>query len=242
MQHPSGTADPTGRGSTFDLGRWVAYVTLGESIGFLAPVLGFAVSVLGLGLGHHYLVGVGGPPTIFSSMMLYGFAPWPRYVTMVLAGAVEGTCLGIAQSAALRRGRVAVSRVGWIVATASGAAVAWMIGMLPSTLADLGVPLDWSGPGIAAVIAGGLLLLVTIPALQWIVPHGAVERAWRWIPLNMAAWLVGLVFTFLPSPFIDYSTPAAVLLVAYAAAGVAMAVTVATLTGLGLRRMLRAAR
>ncbi|WOQ18616.1 hypothetical protein [Raineyella sp. W15-4] len=188
MQHPSGTADPTGRGSTFDLGRWVAYVTLGESIGFLGPVL------------------------------------------------------GIAQSAALRRGRVAVSRVGWIVATASGTAVAWMIGMLPSTLADLGVPLDWSGPGIAAVIAGGLLLLVTIPALQWIVLHGAVERAWRWIPLNMAAWLVGLVFTFLPSPFIDTSTPVPVLLVAYAAAGVAMAVTVATLTGLGLRRMLRAAR
>jgi hypothetical protein len=66
-----------------------------------------------------------------------------------------------------------------------------------------------------------------------------VPRAWRWIPLNMAAWAVGLVFTFLPSPFIDELTPPAVLVAQYAVAGVLMALTVALVTGWGLRRMTR---
>ncbi|WOP18167.1 hypothetical protein [Raineyella sp. LH-20] len=223
-------------------------MTLGESIGFLAPVVGFAVGVLGLGFGRDtYWIGVGGRPSFVGTMMVYGSDLGAQYLTMILAGAVEGACLGVAQSAALRRGQVAVSRAGWIVATAVGAAVAWAIGMLPSTLSDLGLPPFGGGPGgsvavIIATIVGALVLLVAIPALQWVVMRRVVGRAWRWIPLNMAAWLVGLVFPFLPSPFIDFFTPLPVLVVAYAVAGVAMAATVATLTGLGLRRMLRTAR
>ena len=129
----------------------------------------------------------------------------------------------------------------WVAATAGAASVAWSIGMLPTTLADLGAPLDFSAPGTWAVVAiGGVLLLATIPVVQWPVLGAAgVPRAWRWIPLNMAAWAIGLVFTFLPSPFVDESTPPALVFAQFAFAGVLMALTVAVVTGWGLRRMTR---
>jgi hypothetical protein len=66
-----------------------------------------------------------------------------------------------------------------------------------------------------------------------------VPRSWWWVPINMVAWLVGIVFTFLPSPWVDESTPAAVVFALFAVGGVLMATTVAVLTGLGLRWMLR---
>lgn len=59
-----------------------------------------------------------------------------------------------------------------------------------------------------------------------------------WIPVNAAAWLVGLSFTLLPSPFVDETTPPTVLAVAFGLGGVAMATTVAVGTGVGMRRML----
>jgi hypothetical protein len=56
----------------------------------------------------------------------------------------------------------------------------------------------------------------------------------------VVAWTVGLTFTFLPSPFVDETTPPALMAVLFALGGVAMAATVAVVTGLGLRRMVDA--
>ena len=83
------------------------------------------------------------------------------------------------------------------------------------------------------------MLLATIPVAQWTVLRQRLPRAWRWIPLNMGAWCIGLVFTFLPSPFVDEATPATVMALTFAVAGVCMAATVAVLTGIGLERMMR---
>ena len=118
---------------------------------------------------------------------------------------------------------------------------AWGIGMLPSTLSDLGVGIDWGSPLTWTIVGvAGLVLLATIPVAQWTVLRERLPRAWRWIPLNMGAWCIGLVFTFLPSPFVDEDTPAAVMALAFAVAGVCMAATVAMVTGFGLVRMMRA--
>lgn len=204
-------------GTPVRLGRWTALVVAGEGVGFLIPVTGFWIA---------------------SALGLDGWAAWGL---LVVAGSGEGALLGLGQSLALRGTRAAV-RVGrWVAATAVAASVAWSIGMLPPTLADLGSPLDFTAPATwVAVGAGGLVLLATIPLAQWPVLRAAgVPRAWRWVPLNMAAWLVGLGFTFLPSPFIDESTPAAQLFAWFALGGVLMALTVALVTGWGLRGMTR---
>ncbi|MGR0218318.1 hypothetical protein [Agromyces sp. ZXT2-6] len=199
------------------LGRWVGYVVAGEGVGFLVPVTGFALA---------------------ATLDLEAWAAW---VVLVVAGAGEGALLGLGQSLALRRSRAEVPVGRWVAATAVAASVAWSIGMLPTTLADLGAPPDFGAAATwFAVAIGGLVLLATIPLAQWPVLRAAgVPRAWRWIPLNMGAWLAGLVFTFLPSPFVDESTPPAVAFAQFAFAGVLMALTVALVTGWGLRRMTR---
>lgn len=62
------------------------------------------------------------------------------YPIMIVEGACEGALLGLAQSVAF--GRSFVPRSDWIRATAWGAAIAWSIGMLPSTLGGV----DFSAP------------------------------------------------------------------------------------------------
>lgn len=207
---------PAPPAARFSLGRWIGFTVLGESLGFLIPVAGFALAAT------------------------LGLEAWAAWLLLVAFGAGEGALLGLGQSLGLRGSAAEVPPGRWIAATAVAASVAWSIGMLPSTLADAGVAIDWASPATWAVAGvAGLVLLATIPLAQFpLLARAGVARAWRWVPLNMGAWLVGLAFTFAPSPIVDASTPAPVVFTAFGVAGVLMAATVALLTGLGLRRML----
>jgi hypothetical protein len=184
-------------------------VTLGEAVGFSVPAItGVAVTS----------------------------ASWGRsatFVAMVLAGSVEGALLGTAQADCLYRWAVLPTRRRWIIATSVGAAVAWSLGMLPSTIG-----LHPTAGIVIMVGIGGLVLLTSSPLVQYFVLRDHAKRPLLWIPINLAAWLLGITWTLLPSPFVDQSTPAAVLIVIYGIAGVCMAATVALITGLGLIRLL----
>lgn len=210
---------PVERGTTvFPLGRWIGFTVLGESVGFLIPVTGFAL-VAALGL-----------------------EAWQAWAVLVLFGAGEGALLGVGQWLGLRGSRAEVTAGPWIAATAAAASLAWAIGMLLPTLGDLGVEISWASPVAWAIAAaGGLVLLATIPLAQRpVLARAGVPHSWRWVPINMGAWLAGIVFTFLPSPLVDESTPAALTFTLFALGGVLMATTVAVVTGWGLRGMLRA--
>ena len=87
-----------------------------------------------------------------------------------------------------------------------------------------------------------VLLLVSIPTLQWIVLRGVATRSLRWVPINAGAWAVGIMWTLAPSPFIDERTPASVLFASYVVAGLMMALTVAALTGSAARRIAMTAK
>jgi hypothetical protein len=192
--------------------RWVLVVTLGEAVGFTVPAA------------------VGVAVTAASS------EPVLSLVAMVLAGSVEGAILGTAQADCLYRWGVLPVRRRWIVATSLGAAVAWSLGMLPSTLSGL----HWSAGTAVALGLGGLTLLASLPLAQYLVLRDHVRRAGLWIPINMAAWLLGIAWTLLPSPWIDQATPTATLIVVYGVAGLCMAATVAVVTGIGMIRLLAA--
>lgn len=208
-----GSGRPGSR-EAFPLRRWVGHVVVGEGLGFLLPASGFA---LGAALG---------------------LAPWPQYALQLVLGFGEGALLGLAQALALRGTRGQVPRARWTWVTGLAAALAWALGMAPTTLLDLGVTLDPRRPlTLLALAAGGLALLLTIPTAQWTVLRRVVERAWRWIPLNVAAWLAGIAFTLAPSPIVTQETAPALVGALFAAGGVLMALTVAVITGLGLRRM-----
>jgi hypothetical protein len=120
-----------------------------------------------------------------------------------------------------------------IIATSVGGAVAWSLGMLPSTIG-----LHPTAGIVIIVGIGGLVLLTSLPLAQYFVLRDHVKRPMLWIPINLAAWLLSITWTLLPSPFVDQSTATAVLLVIYGIAGICMAATVAVITGLGLIRLL----
>lgn len=186
--------------------RWLGLMALGEGAGFaVAAATGVAVAVT--------------EPT-----------PLLALVVLLAAGAIEGALLGAGQVLALRALPLERSILRrWPVLTSLAAVVAWSIGLLPSTLPGL----DWSKP-VIWVAAGllGLVLLATIPAAQLILLRRAVRRPWRWLPANMLGWLVGISWTLAVSPLVDASTPIPQLLALYVVAGVLMALTVATATGL----------
>jgi hypothetical protein len=124
-----------------------AVVTLGETVGFSVPAaVGVAVTSASWG-------------------------PLATLVALVLAGSVEGAVLGTAQADCLYRWRVLPTRRWWIVATSVGAAVAWSIGMLPSTF-----DFRWTAETAVVVGVGGLTLLTSLPLAQHFVLRDHVRR------------------------------------------------------------------
>jgi hypothetical protein len=189
--------------------RWVLVVTLGEALGFTVPAaVGVAVSG--------------------------SWGPLATLVAIVLAGSLEGAMLGAAQADCLYRWQVLPVRRWWIAATSVGAAVAWSLGMLPSTF-----NLRWTAATAVAAGVGGLMLLTSLPLAQYFVLRDHVRRAALWIPINIAAWLLGIAWTLAPSPVVDQSTPAGALILIYGVAGFCMAATVAVVTGVGIIRLLQ---
>lgn len=192
------------------LRRWVLIVTLGETLGLSVPA------------------GVGVAVTAVSWRRLATF------VAIVLPGSVEGALLGLAQADCLYRWAVSPVRRSWVLATSLGATLAWSLGTLPSLLGGL----KWTAGSLIAAATGALILLASLPLAQYVVLRDHVSRAIWWIPINMAAWLAGIAWTLVPSPWVDQSTPIGSLIVMYGVAGLCMAATVAVITGLGMIRLL----
>ena len=85
---------------------------------------------------------------------------------------------------------------------------------------------------------GAVLLLASIPVAQWLVLRGTGRRdAAAWAPVTMGAWVIALLWTAAPSPFVDESSPFALVLGLYVVAGLLMAVTVAVITAPLARRL-----
>ena len=124
----------------------------------------------------------------------------------VLAGTlVEGTVVGTAQWSVLRGPLPRIRWRTWAVATGAGAFLAWLLGMIPSTVLSLGA--DSGGAGAApaepsnAVVLGlafcmGLVLGPVLGFVQWLVLRRFVSHAALWMPANGVAWAFGMVVIF----------------------------------------------
>lgn len=194
------------------LARWVGWVSLGETLGFLAPVIAQLISA----------------------------ALWPAGTVslLVLAGFAEGAVLGWFQVRVLRTMVPAVSVRRWILFTAGAAVVAWAIGMLTfSNEAWQGWPAAvQAATGILAATA----LLVSIGCAQWFELRRHVPGAWQWIAGSAAAWAVGLgVFMAVATPLWQPGQELWVTAAIGIVAAVLMAVAMAGVTGLVIVRLLR---
>ena len=201
----------------FAPGWWIVTVTLGGMLSLFAPAFGFLVA------------------------QRLEMPPWVAYPLIALAGGVMGLVMGAAQAGALHRTVLEVRRAGWTLLTAVGALVSWALGMMPATMDALGEPLDLASPRIlAAVIAGLLVLVLAVPALQWLLLRRIVAHAWRWIPITLVAGGLSLAAGWLgvqlhADPGQDDLVPALVIVAV-------MAFVHATVTGLGLSWLARSAR
>ncbi len=163
-------------------------------------------------------VGFAVAAAIAVGVTVLGLSDPARYPIVVAAGAAEGALLGTAQYLAMRESKPPPA--AWIGSTSAAAALAWAIGMLISLFGELPAP--------PLLFLGALVIIASIPVAQWAVlrrPH-----SFRWVPVNMGAWAIGLLWTFAPSPIIDETTPIPLVVLLYVIAGVLMALTVAALT------------
>jgi hypothetical protein len=195
---------------------WTLSVTVGECIGFCVPAL---VGALVLGRTA---------PVVFAAL--------------VAAGSLEGAVLGWSQARVLCRPLRRLSSRRWVANTSAAAALAWSVGLLPSTAHDLWS--RWPVPVVAiAAAALGLVLLCSIGAAQWLELRRHVPRAGRWVATTAAAWCAGLlVFAGVTSPLWRPGQGPALIAAIGALGGLMMAVTVAAGTGWALMRLLRTAR
>lgn len=190
--------------------RWVGWVSLGESLGFLAP----------------------------AGAQLLAAAFWPAalFPLLVAAGAVEGAVLGWFQAKVLKMRFPRVSSRRWVLLTAAAAAAAWALGLLPSA-ADAWQ--DWPvAAQVAAGSAGGAALLVSLGLAQWFELRRHVAGAWRWIAGSAAAWAAGLgVFMAVATPLWQPGQDWVLMASIGMAAAVLMAVSMAVVTGVVMSRL-----
>jgi len=192
------------------LGRWTRWVTLGETVGFAVPAVVGAWTA--------------------------GVSPFVGVPALLAAGAVEGTVLGAAQAHVLRQAIPGLPVRRWIGVTGVAAVFAYLMGLLPSTLAT-----GWPTPAAVALgSAAGVALLLSIGVAQWTVLRAHVARSASWIAVTAAGWLAGLaVFLVVAMPLWHEGQPLWQTVAVGTFAGLLMATTVAVVTGLGLVRLLR---
>jgi hypothetical protein len=131
------------------------------------------------------------------------------FITALLAVALgtllEGVVVGVAQEKVLLRRLGRLRPWSWITATAIGASCAWMLGVIPSTIAAL-VSSGSSSEPVAEPAASVQLLLAVLLGLatgpilgvaQWTVLRSLVTRAVRWLWANALAWAAGMPIVFL---------------------------------------------
>lgn len=154
------------------------------------------------------------------------------------AGAVEGAVLGWSQARVLRRRLPGLSVPRWVAGTAAAAATAWGIGLTPS--AAHAVWSQWPTPVLALVgVVAGAALLCSIGFVQWLELRRHVPRSGFWVLASAAAWCAGLLaFVGVSSPLWHEGQSVILIAVIGALGGLAMAATMAVVTGFAMARLL----
>lgn len=129
-------------------------------------------------------------------------------VAVVLGAFFEGAIVGLVQWYVLRSALPYLERSTWVSMTAAGAGIAWLFGIIPSTLVAVSQLLappaaatpPPAEPGQSTIfLAAALMGLVLGAALgypQYLALARHVHGAGWWIPINAAAWAPAMVIVF----------------------------------------------
>jgi hypothetical protein len=163
---------------------------------------------------------------------------------MVIAGVIEGTITGLFQWKVLRRKFERLPAKSWVGFTIAGAAVGWLLGMIPSTFlgnqpATSSVPMPEFSAAQVALFAAllGIVLGAIFGTFQWIALRKHTLKASRWILANLLGWVPGLAFIFVGASIPTAETGLAVIVILGLASGLLGGLSVGAVTGLFLVRM-----
>ncbi len=197
--------------------RWIVANAWSEGFGLGTTLF------LGIMIGPH-LEGLNSP-----SEMLGG-----ALGAVLLGVLLEGVVVGWAQGRVLHAIFDGLPVRGWVVATVVGAGVAWLLGMIPSSIASIlasdastAVPQPEPSPIVQYALAAamGLVLGPVLAVAQMRVLKRHLTRSWRWMPANALAWAAGMTIVFVGMDQVPWegSTPAIAVTI-YATCTVAGAV------------------
>lgn len=212
--------------------RWVGANTLAEFLG-----LGSSLA-LGAGL---FIAGDGEP---LATALFYALG------IAALSAAIEGTAVGGLQWLVLRRVIPALDGRRYIVATALGAFVAWVLGMVPSTVLSAGAEAAGDAGSAAAfdpslglqmlmAVGMGLALGPFLGVPQWVVLRQHLPRAGWWVAANATAWALGMPMVFLGTSLIAEDSSAWTIALAVGAGVAAAGAVVGLIHGLWLVWLVR---
>lgn len=194
---------------------WFKTVTVAEFVGFGAPVVAGAVTT-------------DAPAAV-------------TYLSLVLAGAIEGTILGFGQASVLAHVVTGFSRRSWVAATAVGAALAWTTALTPSLFSD---QLTDASNVLRALVIGSVatVAVLSIGAAQWLVLRRTTKRATEWIFASSIGWCVGLMaFAVTAMPLWREGQSTSVIVAIGLFGGLVMAATMAAVTGSFMVRIVNGA-
>lgn len=210
--------------------RWILANSWSEGLGLSATLLVgfFAVP---------YLEGRPGALTIVVGALL----------AVTLGTALEGVLVGCAQGSVIHRVAPGISIRRWTAATAMGAGVAWLLGMVPSTIISLlqadqpastarVEPAAWLQYGLAVLM--GLVLGVVLAFPQMLVLRRVSSRSGIWLPANALAWAVGMPLVFVGMDRVPWDGPRVLIAASVVVTCVVVGATVGAVHGLFLRRVL----
>lgn len=211
-----------------------------------APVLRAWIWRLGVG----EMLGIAAAAAVALAFMATFGVPTTAAMTvafllcMVAAGALEGALLGALPGAMLRRIFPGFPVARFTLATVAVAMLAWLVGMLPSTLVSDAAPAGpVTEPALLDVVAvsafGGAAGGALIGLAQWAVMRAHVPRAGRWIVATSLGWALALPLDMLAGMLPSEGDGWVGILGTALAFGLGAGVVVALPTGLLVIDMLR---
>lgn len=205
--------------------RLVRYWTLATLIGEL------------LGLGA-----AGGIGAVAAGALSGYRSPAAWTATVVISGGVgllEGAVVGTAQWLILRRTRLAeIGARRWVIATAIGGALPWIIGMGAGTAGPEGGSPPSAAVMAAMAVAGGAIAGAMLGGCQAFALRHHASRVWRWAAANAAGWAIGLAIVMGATSFLDESSGAGIAMALGGTSGLMAGTLVGIVTGLLLKRIL----
>lgn len=210
--------------------RWILANSWSEGLGLSATLL----------LGFFAVPYLEGRPGVLAIVV-------GALLAVILGTALEGVLVGCAQGSVIHRVAPGISIRRWTAATAMGAGVAWLLGMVPSTIISLlqtdqpvsttrVEPAAWLQYGLAVLM--GLVLGVVLAFPQMLVLRRVSSRPGIWLPANALAWAVGMPLVFVGMDRVPWNGPRVLIAAGVVVTCVVVGATVGAVHGLFLRRVL----